>query len=1037
MPFRRRKAVIYVGRPEDKYVKIPAIVHATRIGYKYLSIHGLEPGKDYDPDTNIFYEQFQEAVERINGRSVDLPRAAYLINQLKLSLGASDLGQAFFKCLQVGVEGYRLVDFDDPRNNSFHVVTELPYANGEDSFRPDIIFLVNGMPLGFMEAKRQNNKDGIQAERDRMVARFSNEAFRRFVNITQVMAFSNNQEYDDADRHQLQGSFYASSGYGHLSYNHFREEDDAGMAAIVEPRNETVERFVCKDNNLASYFGTAEYETSISPDTPANRIVSSIFSPERFLFLLHYGIAYVEKTNDEGVKELQKHVMRYPQLFATKAVRAKLDEGVRQGVIWHTQGSGKTALSFFLTRYLRDYYQAQNRIARFFFIVDRLDLADQSADEFRARGAIVSIVNSKAEFVRALQGSGDGTNAVSDVNTPVITVVNIQKFDDEATAVEFDYGLDVQRVYFIDEAHRDYKNGGAFLANLVTSDRDAIRFALTGTPLVNAKGGNNTREVFGDYIHKYFYNQSIADGYTLKLLREDVRTEFRLKMQEVMSELRETNKLVDIEDVLVHDRYVDPLVDYIVSDYLQSQIQLGDETIGAMIVAHSAPQARRIYAKLCDLDPDLAVGLALDDGDKEQIESRLILHDEGTKQYRREVCDSFKKDDSPINILVVFNMLLTGFDAHRLKKLYLCRKIKAHNLLQALTRVNRPYHDLAFGYVVDFADITEEYDKTNRAYLAELSGELQEDYDKYSSLFEDRDSIESDLARIKDLLFGYTTDNVVEFTNEIGLIDDKAALYELRNALARYKDLRNVAKMLGYDDLYEKFDVDKARELLHEVDMRIQTINNKEALALKDMSTGAINVLLSQIEFNFRRIATDELAIADEFQDKLRRTYGSFAGNIDQDDPEYVNLLDALRKKFAKLDIEEMTSTEMVTSMEELDELRQQMDELNRRNAALAKKYGGDEKFVRAHKRAMRTPPPLTTSPVLLFQVLSRVKAETDETVLSNHNLLGNTAYFQQTVRRLFKGSCVAEGLTPTKDQVFGMADYIASEYIDESRKTA
>lgn len=259
--------MIDVGRPEDKYVKIPAIIHATRIGYRYLSLHGLESGADYDSDTNVFFEQFREAVGRINGREVDLPRAVYLVNQLKLALGASDLGQVFFKLLQNGIEGYRLVDFDNPRNNSFHVLTELPYANGEDSFRPDIIFLVNGMPLGFMEAKRQNNKDGIQAERDRMVVRFKNEAFRRFVNITQVMAFSNNQEYDDNDRHQLQGSFYASSAYGRLSYNHFREEDDAGMAAIVEPRNETAE--------------SSSSRTTTSPRTMARPSTSPRFTPIR------------------------------------------------------------------------------------------------------------------------------------------------------------------------------------------------------------------------------------------------------------------------------------------------------------------------------------------------------------------------------------------------------------------------------------------------------------------------------------------------------------------------------------------------------------------------------------------------------------------------------------------------------------------------------------------------------------------------------------------------------------------------------------
>lgn len=1010
-------------RPEDKYVKIPAVIHATRVGYQYLSIRKLEADTDFDPDTNIFHRQFREALARINRCGVDEARERHLVAQLRQSLDADDLGRTFFKLLQTGIEGYRLIDFDDIGNNSFNVVTELTYANGEDNFRPDITFLVNGMPLGFMEAKRQNNKDGIKAERDRMHSRFSNKAFRRFANITQIMVFSNNQEYDNSDWHHLQGSFYASSAYGNLAYNHFREENKEEMTAIVGPRNEETERFILRDNNLTSYYGSGEYESSILPGTPANRIVSSVFSPQRFIFLLHYGIAYVEKTNEEGVKELQKHVMRYPQFFATQAVHAKLDVGVKQGVIWHTQGSGKTALAFFLTRCLRDFYQARNRIAKFFFIVDRLDLADQAADEFRARGAVVNVVSDKAGFTRALQSSGDDTNVVSDSQTPVITVVNIQKFAEDSISVKFDYSLDIQRVYFIDEAHRDYKNGGAFLTKLVTSDRDAVRFALTGTPLIGTKDGNNTRQVFGDYIHTYFYNQSIADGYTLKLLREDIQTEFRVKMRQIVNGLQEVDKLVKLDDVLENDRYVEPLVEYIVNDYIQSQIRLGDDSIGAMIVARSAEQARRIYAKICEFDPDLA--------------AELVLYNEGTKEHRREICESFKKEDSPINILVVFNMLLTGFDAHRLKKLYLCRTIKAHNLLQALTRVNRPYHDLAYGYVVDFADITEEYDKTNRAYLNELSGELQEDYNKYSGLFEDQEAMEQELARIKDILFGYTTDNVVEFQNEIGLIDDKAQLIELRNALARYKDLHNVAKMQGYEDLYNRFDVAKASELLRDVNLRIQTINNKEALSLRDMSTGAVNVLLNQIEFHFRRISTDEMVIADRFTDTLRQTYGSFSNNIDPKDPEYVNLMEQLKKKFRKLNIEEMTSEEMTATTAELDNLKRRVDDVNRRNAALAKKYGGDEKFVRTHKLALRTPPPLTTSNIQMFDMLIRVKNATDEMVLDNHNVLGNIEYFRKKVRGQVSGSCRDEGLTPTKDQLFGIADYIANEYVDEIGKAA
>ena len=143
-----------MGRPEDKYVKIPALVHATRIGYTYVSIRKLAPATDYDGDTNIFFEAFRTSLSRINECEIDDERARCLVEQLRLKLSADDLGRSFFTCLQTGIDGCRLIDFDDPRNNTFQVVTELPYSNGEDSFRPDITFLVNGMPLAFMEAKR-------------------------------------------------------------------------------------------------------------------------------------------------------------------------------------------------------------------------------------------------------------------------------------------------------------------------------------------------------------------------------------------------------------------------------------------------------------------------------------------------------------------------------------------------------------------------------------------------------------------------------------------------------------------------------------------------------------------------------------------------------------------------------------------------------------------------------------------------------------------------------------------------------------------
>lgn len=551
-----------------------------------------------------------------------------------------------------------------------------------------------------------------------------------------------------------------------------------------------------------------------------------------------------------------------------------------------------------------------------------------------------------------------------------------------------------------------------------------MRIALTGTPLVNTReGADDTKRVFGPYIHTYFYNRSIADGYTLKLLREPVKTEFRVKMREVLCDLTEVKKLVKLEEVYAHESYVDPLCDYIVDDYLKSQVALGDESIGAMVVAHSSAQARSIHERLAHLDPD--------------ISAELILHDEGTKESRCAITENFAKDDSPINFLVVHKMLLTGYDAHRLKKLYLCRPIKAHNLLQALTRVNRPYKDMAFGYVVDFADISEEYDKTNRAYLKELTGELGDAVKEYSGLFEDPATIQAELARIKDLLFAYTTDNMVDFKAEISALDNKTELYELRAALARYKDLRNVVRQQGYEELYRAFGVERAREMLGEVNLRIQAVNNKEALALKDMSTGAVNTLLANIEFNFRNIGREELQVADEFQDKLRRTYGSFARNFDTQDPEYVNLLQELKRRFEQVNIEEMTSAEMMESTRELDCLRAKMDDLNRRDAALAKKYGGDQKFARAHKRAMRTPPPLTSSPATMFSILSDVKEGVDADVMSNHNILGNAAIFVRKVLRLVVSACKHAGVAYSAGQVRSVAGYISKEYIDERGRAA
>ena len=125
-------------------------------------------------------------------------------------------------------------------------------------------------------------------------------------------------------------------------------------------------------------------------------------SPERLLYLLRYGIAYVrmEREVDGKIESTdQKHIMRYQQLFAAMAIERKLSEGIRSGLVWHTQGSGKTALSYHLTYVLNDYFARQNKVAKFYFIVDRLDLLEQATQEFEARGLVVNTANSRKELM--------------------------------------------------------------------------------------------------------------------------------------------------------------------------------------------------------------------------------------------------------------------------------------------------------------------------------------------------------------------------------------------------------------------------------------------------------------------------------------------------------------------------------------------------------------------------------------------------------------------------------------------------------------
>ena len=153
--------------------------------------------------------------------------------------------------------------------------------------------------------KLRQSQSGIIAEHNRIKTRFQNKKFRRFVNITQLMVFSNNMEYDDNDPEPVQGAYYASSSYQKPIFNYFREEEEFDLEKLLKDENDDLENVILKDNNLVTIKHNPEFATSKSPKTPTNRISTSLFSRERLKFILEYSLEYVNERSG-----LQKHIMR-------------------------------------------------------------------------------------------------------------------------------------------------------------------------------------------------------------------------------------------------------------------------------------------------------------------------------------------------------------------------------------------------------------------------------------------------------------------------------------------------------------------------------------------------------------------------------------------------------------------------------------------------------------------------------------------------------------------------------------------------------
>lgn len=516
---------------------------------------------------------------------------------------------------------------------------------------------------------------------------------------------------------------------------------------------------------------------------------------------------------------------------------------------------------------------------------------------------------------------------------------------------------------------------------------------------------------------------------------------------------------IDRNKIIEHESYLNALIDYIIADFRRFRIEQADDTVGAMIVCKTNPQAREMYrlwqerfnkalyiegkhdeSLMLAAEPMIAYGYHA-----KPLRASLILHDEGDKEERKAYIDEYKKKLS-VDVLIVNQMLLTGFDAPRLKKLYLGRSLDGHDLLQALTRVNRPYHKFKYGYVVDFVNIKENFDATNDRYLRELNrtADIQETGEKETvgeALIVDKEQIVEQIKEIRSVLFNYTCDNPEEFRKEIDEIENKDNLYTLRSTLENAKAIINQVRAFGDEELKERINsLPKGTipTLITEVSHRIERMNFLESTEHKADVSGIINVALSELEFEFKKGISEELRIiVNDIRERCEKVQAEFEANFDKAEDKYVILAEEFREYFRKKGFVPQNTQEAKESIDYMDSVMKKIREINRRNNILKKKYQGDERFVRIHKRIeeeneKREKPLISKTEYEIAESLSKMKREIDNRIYLDINIIANENSFKRDTLAMIGHQLVDLGIKASLPDRKFINNLIANEYINQ-----
>lgn len=782
---------------EDHVSQIPAIQLLIKMGYQYLTPSEVDAERKGKYSEVILEQILESQLHKINSiqfRGENYPfsnanifQAIQAIKEFPLKDGLNvtnekvydliTLGKSFEEVIGGDKKSYNLryIDWDNPENNVFHIAEEFSVerTGSHQTRRPDIVLFVNGIPLVVIECKRpdlksgDNSKPHEQAISQHLRNQHENEIPKLYIYSQLLLALS------------VSDALYATTSTPKEFWAVWKEKETDNK--IHELKNQQLPPsikdriFQSRYKYVKSHFEKLESESMMV--SQQDLTLYSLCRKERLIELIRQFLVF-----DNGIKK----IARYQQYFAVKKTMDRIihpENGKRKGgVIWHTQGSGKSLTMVMLAKAIALEPSITN--PRIVLVTDRVDLDDQLYNTFDA----CDLPAVKAKTGKHL------LELIKSQRASIITTL-VQKFE---AALKKGSAKDKSPNIFVlvDESHRSHY--GSANVKMQKTFPNACYIGFTGTPL--KKKDKNTIERFGGIIDDYTIEKAVADKAVVPLLYEGRHVD-----QEV------NEKIIDN----YFNRISEPLTDYQKTDLKKKfsradQLNEADQKIlrtawdisihfketwkhtpykGQITVPSKAAAIK--YKKYLDeityvtseviiSPPDTREGYedAYDESNDEvQKFWNIMMKKYGNeKQYNKSIINSFKYDEHP-ELLIVVDKLLTGFDAPKNTVLYICRSLKEHTLLQAIARVNRLYEGKDFGYIIDYYGVL---------------GDLSEALDTYSSLSDfDEEDLKGTLVNIQE---------------EVALLRERHShLWDIFKAVKNKRDQEAYARILAPKDVRDEF----------------------------------------------------------------------------------------------------------------------------------------------------------------------------------------------------------------------------------------